>query len=181
MPLSLLAEPIRFRDNEFRSELPADYVYWVLITRKDVINLPDAELLNFNGLESAALARRLTEHFDGSFHALFAMQQISKTSCVRINSVKPDIPAWDNAGLVTLIGDSAHAMSPTAVVGAVTALRDAALLAAILAEEGTNAASLRKYEATMRQYTRASILRSQIGGKMLFAMRSFEELRLVEE
>ena len=180
IPMSLLAEPIRFKNNEFRNELPADYVYWVLITRKDAIDLPDSKLLTLNGIESAALARRLTEHFDGSFHALFAMQQISKTSCIQINSVPPEMPSWDDGGLVTLIGDSAHAMSPTAVVGAATALRDSALLANLLAEEGVKTASLRKYEAAMREYAKVAVMRSQIGGKMLFAMRSFEELTSVD-
>jgi 2-polyprenyl-6-methoxyphenol hydroxylase-like FAD-dependent oxidoreductase len=51
-----------------------------------------------------------------------------------------------------MTGDAIYAMSPTAGVGAVTALCDAATLGKLLSEEGIKLESLRKYERLMREY-----------------------------
>lgn len=177
IPLSLLVEPIRFKDNEYREELPANYMYWVLIGRKDFTGLSDSNLSSLTSRKAAALAQTLTAHWHSSFQALFTLQQATKTSCLKIGSMVPQIPSWDEAGLVTLIGDSAHAMSPTAVVGAVTALRDSAMLTRLLIEVGVNVEGLRRYEAAMREYAGNAIVASQMGGRMMFAMRPFKELK----
>jgi 2-polyprenyl-6-methoxyphenol hydroxylase-like FAD-dependent oxidoreductase len=68
-------------------------------------------------------------------------------------------------------------MSPTSVVGAGSALRSAATLSKVLAEERISAHSLRKYEDEMRQYTGEAIRKSVWGGKMLLGMRGFDELK----
>ena len=60
LPLTLLLEPVRFRDNEVRNKLPEDYISWVFVARKDKIEMDDAELLRLSGDESAALTRELT-------------------------------------------------------------------------------------------------------------------------
>ena len=52
LPLTLVLEPVRFRDNEVRNELPEDYVSWVLVARKDKIEMDDAELLRLPAEES---------------------------------------------------------------------------------------------------------------------------------
>jgi len=64
-------------------------------------------------------------------------------------------------------------------VGAVTALRDAAVLAQVLTDEGVRAESTGRYETLMREYAGQAIKRSQVGGKFLFGMRPFEELEPV--
>jgi 2-polyprenyl-6-methoxyphenol hydroxylase-like FAD-dependent oxidoreductase len=176
IPLSLLLEPVRFKDNEFRGDLPADYLYWVLGARKDFFAADDTELLGLSPEESAAMTRKLTSNWDTSFHALFNLQNASQTSILRIDSSTPNIPALDSTLPVTMIGDAIHAMSPTAGVGAVTALRDAATLAKLFEEGGVNIQSLRKYEDSMRHYAGEAIRNSARGGKFLFGMKSFEEL-----
>ena len=179
IPLSLLLEPVRFKDNEFRHDLPPDYVYWVLGARKDFFDIHDSVLLRLSPEEATAMTRKFTSHWDASFHPLFDLQNASQTSILRIDSSTPDIPTLDSDLPVTMIRDAIHAMSPTAGVGAVTALRDAATLARILNEEGINIQSLRKYEALMRQYAGDAIRNSARGGKLLFGMRPFEDLSLV--
>ena len=174
-PLSLLLEPMHFKDNEFRSELPKDYVYWVIGSRKDRFDVDEA---NMTTLSAEMASRDLTSHFHHSFHPLFALQDIAQTSVLRINSARPEIPSWEYSR-VTLIGDSIHLMSPTAGVGATTALRDAATLSQILNDEGINANSVEKYEALMRKYAGEAIKGSSRGGKHLFGMRPFEELKSV--
>jgi 2-polyprenyl-6-methoxyphenol hydroxylase-like FAD-dependent oxidoreductase len=175
-PLSLLLEPVRFKDNEFRHDLPADYMYWVLGARKDFFVVDDADLLNLSPEDSAAMTRKLTAHWDPSFHPLFALQNTSQTSILKIDSSPPEIPSLDAKLPVTIIGDGIHAMSPTAGVGAVSALRDAATLSKFLGEEGVSVESLRKYETLMRNYAGEAIKHSARGGKMLFGMRSFDDL-----
>jgi 2-polyprenyl-6-methoxyphenol hydroxylase-like FAD-dependent oxidoreductase len=49
-------------------------------------------------------------------------------------------------------------MSPTAVVGAVAALKDSTMLAKLLLEVGVNVVSLRRYEAAMREYAGDAIV-----------------------
>jgi 2-polyprenyl-6-methoxyphenol hydroxylase-like FAD-dependent oxidoreductase len=96
---------------------------------------------------------------------------------LRIDSAMTDLPVWESQSCVTLIGDSVHAMSPTSVVGAVSALRPAATLAKVLSEGGISTQSLRKYEDEMRQYAGEATRNSVWGGKMLFGMRGFDELK----
>jgi 2-polyprenyl-6-methoxyphenol hydroxylase-like FAD-dependent oxidoreductase len=65
-------------------------------------------------------------------------------------------------------------MSPSGGVGAVTAIRDAALLANTLSKYGISEISIGKYEETMRCYAQTSIERSYFGGKKMFGQEPFE-------
>ncbi|KAJ5300827.1 Sm-like ribonucleoprotein [Penicillium atrosanguineum] len=176
IPLSLLLEPMRFKRDELNENVPEDYVYWVLVSRKDNFEVSDDDLLKLSAKEVANLAKEMTANWDPSFHALFAFQDTSRTSLLRIATVKPDILLWEASSRVTLIGDAIHAMSPTSAAGATTALRDAAFLARTLSEGGINTASIHKYEEAMRKYAGEVIRWSAIGGKWLFGMQSFDEL-----
>lgn len=179
-PLTLLLEPIRFQKNEHRSNLPMDYIYWVLIARTAVFGRERSELFRLSGEESALLSQTLTEEWDPSFKALFELQDIKQSSTLRVGSANPNIAPWEPSETVTLIGDAVHVMSPCGGVGAVTALRDAALLSRIIGEEGISAASIGKYEGEMRAYAGLSIQRSFFGGKKMFAQRPFEECELLD-
>lgn len=176
VPTSLLLEPVRFKDNEFRKALPEDYIYWVLLARKGVQGLTDTQLLGLPNNESAELAKNVTSHWHPSFHALFTHQDTTQTSLLRIISAPPDLPVWDPSNRVTLIGDAAHVMSPTAGVGATCALRDAAMLAEVLRDEGVCKEAVGKYEEFMRVNAKEGISRSALGGKHMFGMKPFEEL-----
>lgn len=155
-PLTLLTEPIRFSP-EMRSKskipLPEDYVYWVLIGRKEMFS-DSAELASVlargeaktsvSGFDdrsskaSAAHSLALTGEWHPSFRLLFEMQDVQQASTMRVVSAPPKIPAWETARLVTLIGDAIHAMSPCGGVGANTALRDATELGRLLADMGAS-------------------------------------------
>jgi len=130
-PLTLLLEPVRFQNNRHRSKLPDDYVYWVLIARADLFGKPDNELLRLNDADSAALSLKLTEEWDPSVRSLFELQDVAQSSTLRVSSSKPDIPFWSPNERIILLEDAVHAMSPCGGVGAVTALRDAAVLASM--------------------------------------------------
>lgn len=181
-PLSLLLEPIRFQQNEFRGELPLDYIYWVLIARADTLAVPDAELLNITAADAVALSKTVTAQWDSSFRILFELQNKDQTSAMRILSSKPVVPeweAWENRAKITLVGDAAHVMSPSAAMGATTAVRDAAALAKAIIEDGVNGDSIAKYEEQMRGWAAEALNFSKIGGKSIFGMRDFEDLKPV--
>ena len=179
-PLTLLLEPVRFQNNHHRSKLPVDYIYWVLIARTAVFGRERDELLRLNHDESARLSLTLTEEWHPSFKALFELQDISQASTLRVASANPNIAPWEPSSRVTLIGDAIHVMSPCGGVGAVTAIRDAALLSRIINEEGVTASSIAKYESEMRIYAKMGIQRSFFGGKKMFAQRPFEECEDLE-
>lgn len=178
-PLSLMMEPIRFQQSDIRGELPDDYVYWVLCARKGLCGISDDKLLHLSNSEAAALTIGITAHWKSQFRSLFEMQDTSKTACLRVITVKPDITAWAPSDKVTLMGDAAHVMSPTAGIGATTALCDAAALAKVIQEEGVTLDGLARYEDGMREKAKEAILRSQMGGKDLFGMRDFEGMKEV--
>jgi 2-polyprenyl-6-methoxyphenol hydroxylase-like FAD-dependent oxidoreductase len=177
-PLSLLLEPMRFTKSD-NITLPYDYIYWVLIAHTDRFAMSDSTLLRLSSEEAATLAERLTSHWDASIKPLFANQNREQTAMLRIASSKPTLPQWNGEGRITLIGDAAHAMSPTAGAGATTAVRDAARLAQMIEIHGLSAESLAKYETGMRAYAEVPIQRSLFGGKFMFGMKAFEDLKPV--
>ncbi|KAL5348234.1 hypothetical protein ACLOAV_006715 [Pseudogymnoascus australis] len=176
-PLTLLLEPIRFADNAHRKDLPLDYIYWVLISRTDVFETHTKELLCLNGEESANLSLKLTQEWDPSFRAIFHLHDSSQTSTLRVSSAFPKIVPWDPSGSITLMGDAIHVMSPSGGVGAVTALRDAALLSNTISKFGISASSIGEYEETMRGYAQASIERSYFGGKKMIGQEPFAKCK----
>ncbi|KAI9727228.1 MAG: hypothetical protein M1834_008488 [Cirrosporium novae-zelandiae] len=177
-PLTLFLEPVRFQNNEFRSELPEDYVYWVLLSRKSVFGLSDDEFLRMTHEEAHAFSLKITAGWHPSLRPLLELQDVQQSIPLRLSSVTPVIDAWEPSR-VTLVGDAAHAMPPTGGRGANTALRDVAVLAKRL-EEGLTVEKIAEYEQEMRVYAGEAIEISAAGGKSLFGMRPFEELRQVE-
>lgn len=173
-PLTLLMEPMRFTRNNSPIQLPDDYLYWVLIGHVDRFGMDDKNLLKLSSEKTATLAETLTAHWHPSFHRLFAQQNRDQTAVLRIATSKPDLPTWESRGRVTLMGDAAHPMAPTAAAGATTAVRDAALLASVLESDGVSLESMERFEKEMRGYASEPIRRSVFGGKMMFGMQGFE-------
>ena len=151
-PLTLLSEPIRFSRAESTTSLPEDYVYWVLIGRRelftDATNTPasstahgvnsDKAYNTESAQASAAQSLALTEEWHPSLRSLFELQDVSQASTMRVVSAPPKLPAWQSDPCVTLLGDAVHAMSPCGGVGANVALRDAAELGRIFASTGAS-------------------------------------------
>ena len=65
---------------------------------------------------------------------------------------RPPMPRWSK-GAVTLLGDACHPMLPFMAQGAATAIEDAAVLAACLADGAASAAGLKRYEGLRRGRT----------------------------
>jgi 2-polyprenyl-6-methoxyphenol hydroxylase-like FAD-dependent oxidoreductase len=138
--------------------------------------MDDEKLLKLSSGEAAAETQRMTKHWDASFHILFSAQSIGQSSVIAVDSSKPDIEAWKTQKCVTLLGDAIHAMSPTAGIGSVTAVKSAAALTKAITEGGVNVESLGKYEAEMRLFASEAIRKSFFGGNGMFGLRTFEKL-----
>ncbi|KAH8730334.1 hypothetical protein GQ44DRAFT_674326 [Phaeosphaeriaceae sp. PMI808] len=177
-PLTLLSEPIRFSGRSRIStavSLPDNYVYWVLIGRKELFTdggsenassptykahmNSDKEFDTESARASAAQSLALTEEWHPSLRSLFELQDESQASTMRVVSSPPRIPLWESNAYVTLLGDAVHAMSPCGGVGANVALRDAAELGKLLVgmnlspESGTEAHDSNESEATGQHST----------------------------
>ncbi|KAJ3144824.1 hypothetical protein HK101_002590 [Irineochytrium annulatum] len=178
--VSLYMEPVLFsEDARARSglDLPQDYLYWVLVARKGVYGMEDDELLNLSGDKAVEVAKRITGGWHESVRCIVEMQEVERASALRVTSAEPTIGTWTCTGKVTLLGDAVHAMSPTGGIGANTALKDAAMLAACLAEGEAIVEAVGKYEAAMREYAGKAITMSQRGGKRMFGHPPFEECK----
>ncbi|KAF5574406.1 FAD NAD(P)-binding domain-containing protein [Fusarium pseudocircinatum] len=173
--MKCLLEPMHF--NKEIASLPEDYVYWVIFLRCDSQGIP-ADILSKPSDEVKTLIQSLAKDWHPSLACLFETST-TEMSVSRVLSSSPDIPDWGagaTATRVTLIGDAAHAMSPTAALGATTAIRDAAKIVDAIDQEGLNPEALRSYEHQMRAYARESLEKSLVGGKAMFGMRAFQDL-----
>ncbi|GAB7355307.1 hypothetical protein MBLNU459_g5841t1 [Dothideomycetes sp. NU459] len=180
-PLTLLMEPVRFVRNKLHGGLPADYVYWVLISRSDIFAAARKELEDVGGDQSAArLSLHMTREWEPSIRSLFRLQDTRQASTLSIASAKPEILDWAPSNRVTLVGDAVHVMSPCGGVGAVTALLDAASLSKALVDKGLTAVAVGAYESQMRGYAQKSIERSYMGGKKMFGQPWFDDCKIFE-
>ena len=186
-PLTLLTEPIRFQpQNKYSSILPPDYVYWVLISRKEMFAESETQLQRLTSSEtlpsdSAELSRELTKEWEPGLRSLFELQDPKYCSTIRVASALPDPPAWTPSRMVTLLGDAVHVMSPCGGVGANTALVDAKELALLLTSKGTlTAGDIGEYENAMRTRATASIMRSYVGSKKMFNQQPFSRCSILD-
>ena len=176
-PLTLLLESIRFLDDKTGIELPKDYVYWVLFSNRSTFGVADEVLLSMTGVEAGALSLSLTEKWDPALRSVLEFQDTFQTSAIRVASANPESLSWQSSR-VTFLGDAVHAMPPTGGVGANTAVKDAATLLRHL-QHGATVENVVSYEEEMRRYAGEAVLRSAQGGKHLFGMKAFEELKPV--
>jgi 2-polyprenyl-6-methoxyphenol hydroxylase-like FAD-dependent oxidoreductase len=158
-PLTLLSEPIRF-SAESRARtvvpLPDDYVYWVLIGRKEhftdcsrksphhrvAANL-DKDFDIGSAQSSAAQSLALTDEWHPTLRSLFELQDVTQASTMHVVTSPPKLPVWQSSACVTLMGDAVHAMSPCRALG--------------------------------------GIMRSFVGSKRMFDQKAFEELAEMDD
>lgn len=198
-PVTLLLEPIRFSEESrqaHRQQLPADYVYWALIGPEKRFPLGDngpngvngahasqkSAILQQQGMngevsQASSLALRITTEWHPSLRSVLELQDTSQATLIRVASQVAEVPVWEPSAWVTLLGDAIHPMSPCGGVGANTAICDAASLAKVLvASNGSpEANSVGVFESDMRRRAHISIVRSEIGSKKMFGLKSLAE------
>ncbi|TKA27573.1 hypothetical protein B0A50_04404 [Salinomyces thailandicus] len=181
-------------------ELPKDYLYWVLVFRKDTIK----DTANYKGphsltpQQSASMSLQLTEHWHGRIRAIFKEQDPAAASSLTFLSSRPKelLSGWQaltsqtaSGGLGTLIGDAAHPIPPVGGFGGNAAFEDAASLCGALtacAEDGRLpvaglAEAIRKFELEMLVRVESVVERSINGSGRFFGMRPMHELAFVAD
>jgi 2-polyprenyl-6-methoxyphenol hydroxylase-like FAD-dependent oxidoreductase len=143
-----------------------DYVYWVLVSHSSNFSNDEDEFFSLDAKGAAELSIRLTQDWDPSLRPVFELQQVEKTSVVRITSILE--PAVWKPARVTLLGDAVHNMPPTGGAGANTALRDAEVLAAALKNSGFDGVG--QYENQMRGYAAEAVTRSLEAMQKMFGV-----------
>jgi 2-polyprenyl-6-methoxyphenol hydroxylase-like FAD-dependent oxidoreductase len=151
-------------------ELSADGAYLTCVfgARRELMP-DDDKLFALDGTQLRDLALTMTEDWDPVVRRIVAAQDAETLFPV---SVRTSIPhdGW-KAGRVTMLGDAVHAMSPAIGVGANTALRDAHVLSARLADAATAdwpvAEALEGYQREMLQYGFAAVRESAERGHYL--------------
>jgi 2-polyprenyl-6-methoxyphenol hydroxylase-like FAD-dependent oxidoreductase len=150
-----LAPGVRLQDHE-------DYMTCSFMGRKELFVQSDEELRELSGEELQALVLAKTKDWHPRVRAM--VENIAPESLFSL-VIRTSVPIepWETT-TVTLLGDAIHAMSPAAGVGANTALHDASLLAAALAD-GPVLESLRRYEKEMVEHGFAAVRLSTDNGR----------------
>lgn len=101
-------------------EIPPDYIYWVLLFRKDdVSDEQERRLLALTNEQSAKLSSDLTSGWSENIQILLRMQTVEAASPLAFLTAAPDFDTkwWTKPSelqnRITLIGDSAHPMVGT--------------------------------------------------------------------
>lgn len=143
-----------------------DYVYWVLVSHSSNFSNNEDEFFSLDAKGAAELSIRLTKDWDPSLRPVLELQQVEKTSVVRITSILE--PAVWKPARVTLLGDAVHNMPPTGGAGANTALHDAEALAVALKNSGFEGVG--QYENEMRGYAAEAVTRSLEAMQKMFGV-----------
>ncbi|CAM1503481.1 Fc.00g010720.m01.CDS01 [Cosmosporella sp. VM-42] len=196
--IKLFCDPMQF-DQTFNTGastqfmVPADYIYWVLCFRSDVLSLDDATFLSLSRRGSVDQSLDLTSRWHSTIGALLKDQD--KDSASTIAFLTCDAETFDTQWKsfqrrakeelipVTLLGDAAHPMSPVGGVGANTAFQEAADLCKTLIQafKSTKRESMANafitYQEVMTTRATAIVRLSATGAGHFFGMKAIEALK----
>ncbi|KAJ4346756.1 uncharacterized protein N0V89_010688 [Didymosphaeria variabile] len=187
-PLTLFLEPMRFPDPDLvtimstetgAKETAKDYIYWVLLSQEHYFKHTTADLIRLPPAQAADLSIELTRHWHGTVTPILTQQNKAAASALRIVTAVPDMPTWKPSKFISVLGDAAHPMPPTAGLGAVSALKDVERLL-IAINEGLSEKSVGAYEEGMREWASEAVRGSRGGGVKFFGQVDFSEAKPVE-
>lgn len=175
-----LMEVIRFLPKSQRKDkrdLPANYVYWVVIPSDSSSSHGEDQMNSLSKQQAVELAKAFTAHWHPSLRPLIEDQDPDQTGMFRLLSFAPESlsKGWEPNARITLVGDAVHAMMPSTASGAVTALKDADLLARLIGEHGVSMKSIATYEQEMRRYASEAVATSAKIGQLIFGLRSLAD------
>ncbi|KAI1822700.1 FAD/NAD(P)-binding domain-containing protein [Xylaria intraflava] len=150
-----------------------DYVYWCLCAAPRQY----AESLPKTLEEKVQYLQRMSEAWHPDLKSLLYSAAHELSVCVPILSSKPDIEirSTGQTGLVTIVGDAAHSMSPMGGLGADTAIHDAADLAQMIAEGGVSRNTLLAFESKMEVRAKERVEHSFRGGQKFWRGKEWTE------
>lgn len=187
--VKLLTDIMRFDQSSSRGDvdgrnldtildLPPDYIYWVLVFHKSCLS-------PFTSTSSSTIStvtpiQLLTKSWHHCLSPIFSSNSPSQSPTLLHFSLSLPDQLWPQPQtLITLIGDSAHAMPPVGGVGANLAFQDAADLADVLRTGQVSQEGVARYEKVMRERGYEAVERSVFGAKRFFGMRGVEELEKI--
>jgi len=140
---------------------PSVRLGWTMGAQPGIIQVEDYAII---GRPAADIAKTLTAHWHPRIRPIFEHMDEQEAAFWKITCSTPEgVPEWSNESRVTVIGDSAHSMTPAGGIGANTAVRDSALLGRLIAEAGGYAEGVTAaYEREMRVYASEAV-RSSYG------------------
>ncbi len=174
--IASIIDAMRFRDRPecdpatgTRLSPVDDYLYWALIGSRRCFGLVAEQALELAPEVLAARVEQATQDWAPGLRSLYRHASAADMALLAVRHAAP-LAAWPG-GRVTVLGDAVHVMSPAGGLGANTALRDAAQLAACLDGSGADPLELSSrigaYEAAMRDYATAAVEASARGARLL--------------
>lgn len=168
--------------------IPDDYLYWVLVFRRDAAKGEEAETISYSSAPeiSARLSQTLTSHWHPSIRSILTEQDPSAAASLTFLAANPvDLvsPSDSDSGSgrqrtpITLLGDAAHPMPPVGGFGANAAFLDAAALCDALCCDGDVARRVQSYEREMYARAQSVVQRSIEGSGRFFGMRPMGDLK----
>lgn len=173
--------------------MPRDYLYWVLVFRKEVIGLEEDAtdaLLCSTHAQSSQHALNVTKSWNESVRAVLEIGNVEDSTLVGLWTCETGnyVASWegkDQRSPVTLIGDAAHPVPPVSAMGLHLAFQDASELCEALvglsrgwgAGAGEKLEAIRAYEAAMVGRAKAVIEHGIKAAGLFFGMRAVEELK----
>ncbi|KAL8783660.1 MAG: hypothetical protein Q9195_009320 [Heterodermia aff. obscurata] len=153
---------------------------WTMGAQAGLIRAPNDNYALI-GTPAAEIAKSLTANWHPRFKPLFEEMVASEAAFWKITCSTPGgVPEWDNEPRVTVIGDAVHSMTPAGGIGANTAVRDSALLGALLAEAGGCKEGVTEaYEKGMRVYASEAVKKSYGLAKAQFGVLIDENSKTV--
>lgn len=165
-PVVMVLEPCRFTNREVYNYLPQDYIHWGIMFRAGMLRLQKKDLDDMLH-DGAELALQLTREWHPSIRVLVELQDASATTGIRIYSSPIKIPAWKTCGVVTILGDAAHSMSPAGGVGGVGALYDASKVVELVANERVSTDTIGRFEDAMRAFAGNLLQRTEAASQRM--------------
>jgi len=150
---------------------PQDYLYFALC-------LAPGRHLPKTAQERKELIGTVTKAWHPALRLVFDEASYELSACVSVLSSKPDIEIHSSSqnAKVTLIGDSAHAMSPMGGAGGNTAILNAVDLVETISQYGlTTSEIIREFEARMEKRAKDNIEHSFKGGQKFWKGKEWFE------
>ncbi|KUI73815.1 6-hydroxynicotinate 3-monooxygenase [Cytospora mali] len=192
----LLTDVMRFdpaldQAERARYGVPGDYIYWVLVFRKDALGLDEDAtnaLLSSTSAQASQHALAMTGSWHEAIRGALEKGNVEDSTMVGFWTCETEnfVASWegvDKRSPVTLIGDAGHPVPPVSAMGLHLAFQDASGLYEALtgASEDSGAGeklkAIRAYEASMVERAKATIERSLKGAGFFFGMRPVAELK----
>ncbi|KAI8963057.1 FAD/NAD(P)-binding domain-containing protein [Daldinia sp. FL1419] len=165
------SKSVRKESNARLPDFPG-YIYWVVCTAP----FQYSKVLPKTASEKSQALERVAKTWHPALKLLLSSANHDLTACIPVLSSKPDIRIRSSGrtGLVTLIGDAAHPMSPMGGSGGDTAVRSAADLAQTIAEGGTKS-GVAEFESRMEERAKERIEHSFRGGQKFWQGKEWTE------